>query len=87
MIKSPKRAITAMLNHAGVNDEELMTAFCGAEALINSRPLTYQSANVKDDVPLTPNHFLHGQRGDNLLQRSLMRLVIIQKDVGREYKN
>ena len=39
------------------------TSFCGAEALINSRPLTYQSANVRDNVPLTPNHFLHGQMG------------------------
>ena len=63
MIKSAKRAITAILKNAEVNDEELMTAFCGAEALINSRPLTYQSASVKDNIPLTPNHFLHGQVG------------------------
>jgi len=25
--------------------------------------LTYQSAEVKDNAPLTPNHFLHGQMG------------------------
>jgi len=30
---------------------------------INSRPLTYQSANSLDIVPLTPNRFLHGQLG------------------------
>ena len=63
MIKSAKRAIIAILSNADVKDEELMTAFCGAEALINSRPLTYQSADIKDNVPLTPNHFLHGQMG------------------------
>ena len=63
MIKSSKRAIMAILNNADVKDEELVTAFCGAEALITSRPLTYQSANIKDNVPLTPNHFLHGQMG------------------------
>ena len=40
-----------------------MTAFTGAESLINSRPLTYQSANPADDIPLTPNHFLQGQIG------------------------
>ena len=40
-----------------------MSAFTGAEALINSRPLTYQSADPKDDMPLTPNHLLHGQIG------------------------
>ena len=31
--------------------------------MINSRPLTYQTANPKDNVPLTPNHFLIGQIG------------------------
>jgi hypothetical protein len=39
------------------------TVVTGAEALINSRPLTYQSVHPNDDVPLTPNHFLHGQMG------------------------
>ena len=63
MIKAAKRAILAILSNADVNDEELMTAFTGAEALINSGPLTYQSANPNDDVPLTPNHFLQGQIG------------------------
>uniref|UniRef100_A0A8W8P1X9 CCHC-type domain-containing protein n=1 Tax=Magallana gigas TaxID=29159 RepID=A0A8W8P1X9_MAGGI len=63
MIKAAKRANYAVIGSADVTDEELMTAFAGAEALINSRPLTYQSANPNDDVPLTPNHFLHGQVG------------------------
>jgi len=63
MIKSAKRAINAILGNADVNDEELMTAIVGAEGLINSRPLTYQSSNSSDDIPLTPNHFLHGQMG------------------------
>jgi len=53
----------AILSKADVTDEELMTAFTGAEALINSRPLTYQLANPSDDVPITPNHILHGQIG------------------------
>ena len=63
MIKSAKRAIYAIMGNADVNDEELTTVFTGAEALINSRPLTYQSASPHDDTPLTPNHFLHGQAG------------------------
>ena len=33
--------------------------------MINSRPLTYQSANPEDTTPLTPNHFLLGQMGGN----------------------
>ena len=48
-----------------------MTAFTGAEALINSRPLTYQSANPSDDVPLRPNHFLHGQIGSQFAPESV----------------
>ena len=71
MIKAAKRAIFAILGSADVNDEELMTAFTGAEALINSRPLTYQSANPSDDVPLTPNHFLRGQIGGQFAPESV----------------
>ncbi|XP_046567596.1 uncharacterized protein LOC124275936 [Haliotis rubra] len=63
MIKSAKRAIFAILGSGDITDEELITAFVAAEGLINSRPLTYQSAHPGDDVPLTPNHFLHGQCG------------------------
>ena len=50
MIKSAKPAISAILGNADINDEELMTAIIGAEGLINSRSLTYQSANPVDDV-------------------------------------
>ena len=42
MIKAAKRAILAILGNADVTDEELMTAFTGAESLINSRPLKNQ---------------------------------------------
>ena len=61
MIKLAKKAIKDILGKADINDEELTSAMIGAEGLINSRPLTYQSANLADDVPLTPNHFIHGQ--------------------------
>ena len=63
MIKAAKRAILAILGNADITDEEQLTAFTEAESLLNSRPLTYQTANPEDDVPLTPNHFLHGQVG------------------------
>ena len=63
MIKVAKRAAYVILGSADVTDEELTTVFTGAEALINSRPLTYQSENPLDDVPLTPDHFLFRQVG------------------------
>ena len=41
MIKVAKRAVHAILGNAHITDEELMAAFTGAEALLNSRSLTY----------------------------------------------
>lgn len=63
MIKAAKRAISAILKSAEISDEELITACTGADSLMNSRPLTYQSANSSGCTPLTPNHFLFGQVG------------------------
>ena len=57
LIKAAKRATYALLGNAYVTDEELMAAFTGAEALVNSRLLTYQSASTSDDLPLTPNQW------------------------------
>ena len=71
LIKAAKRALYPILSQADVTDEELATAFTGAEALMNSRPLTYQSAHPSDDVPLTPNHFLFGQVGGQFAPESV----------------
>ncbi|XP_053400551.1 uncharacterized protein LOC128557312 [Mercenaria mercenaria] len=71
MIKRTKRATYAILQNASVTDEELMTAFAGAEGLINSRPLTYQTSNPADCIPLTPNNFLHGQIGGKFAPESV----------------
>ena len=49
MIKAAKRAVYAILGDADVTDEELMTAFTGAKALMNSRLLTdsNMAANIE----------------------------------------
>ena len=46
------KAIYAVLSSSDVTDEDLITVVTGAESFLISRPLTFQSANVKDDVPL-----------------------------------
>ena len=79
MIKAAKKAIRAILSNADINDEELMTTFIGVEALLNSRPLTYQSADSKDATPLTPNHFLHGQAGGLSAPESVDEIVLNPK--------
>ena len=71
MIKAAKKAVLAVLGNADVTDEELSTAFTGAESLINSRPLTYQSANASDYIPLTLNHFLHGKVGGQFVPKTV----------------
>ena len=38
-------------------------SFTGAESLLNSYPLTYLSAYIKDIMSLTLKHFLFGQLG------------------------
>ena len=63
MIKSAKKAIYRVLGSSNVTNEELITAVPRVESLVNARPLTYQSAAPRDVVPLTPNHFPHGQLG------------------------
>jgi hypothetical protein len=63
MVKSAKKALRTVIGDAEINDEELHTALCGAEKLLNSRPITYVSSDVNDMVPLTPNHFLVGSLG------------------------
>ncbi len=60
MIKSAKKALRAILGEADVTDEELHTAMCAFEGLLNSRPITYVSADPHDLTPLTPNHFIIG---------------------------
>ncbi|PFX12373.1 hypothetical protein AWC38_SpisGene23689 [Stylophora pistillata] len=63
MVKAAKKSTYAVVGERDVNDEELITVFAGVESLLNFRPLTYQSSDPRDDVPLTPNYFLHGQMG------------------------
>lgn len=70
MIKPAKKAVYGILNNADITDEELVTGFNGAEDLINSRPLTYQSSNIKDELPLTPNHFIFGRAGGQFTPQS-----------------
>ena len=70
-VKAAKKAIYAVVGDRDVTDEELITVSTGVESLLNSRPLTYQSSDPRDHVPLTPNHFLHGQMGGQFAPESV----------------
>ena len=66
MVKAAKRALNAIIGNADITDEEFHTFVVEVEGLLNSRPLTPASNDVNDNMPLTPNHFLHGQLGGQL---------------------
>ena len=63
LLKVAKQAMSCVLSKADLTDEELMTGVVGAEALMNSRHVTYQTSNVDDPDPLTTNHFLFSHHG------------------------
>ena len=51
-----------------INDEELTTAFILAENQMNSRPLMYQTREVGDLSPISPNDFLVGRVEDDYIE-------------------
>ena len=88
MIKSAKRAIRAILGDAEITNEELHTAICGAEGLLNSRPITYVSSSPHDMVPLTPSHFLVGNLGGQYLPLKIVQTKrSTRRSVGDVFNN
>ena len=71
LIKSAKRAIRAVLVNSEFTDSELQAAFIGAEDLLNSRPLGYQTNDPNDHRVLTPASFLHGRLDGSNLPKSI----------------
>ncbi|XP_062558210.1 uncharacterized protein LOC134223091 [Armigeres subalbatus] len=61
MVRSIKTAVeTAYTNNRKLDDEALETFMVEAEAIVNSRPLTYLPLTSEESEALTPNHFLLG---------------------------
>lgn len=60
MIRSVKTCLKKKLRKAALNFEDLQTNLIEVEAIINSRPLTYNSNEMRET--LTPSHFLSGKR-------------------------
>ncbi|XP_062717003.1 uncharacterized protein LOC134292164 [Aedes albopictus] len=69
LVRSVKVAIGAMLEAPRKPDDETMeTILYEAEAMVNSRPLTYIPLESADEEALTPNHFILGSsNGEKLL--------------------
>ncbi|XP_032235493.1 uncharacterized protein LOC116617159 [Nematostella vectensis] len=59
MVQTTKRVLKSLLNEQIVSDEVLLTVMAETVNIINSRPLTRNSDDIEDEMPLTPNHLLH----------------------------
>ena len=57
-IRSIRRILESLLASQSLKEETLRTIFCEVENILNSRPLTPVSSDVRDDPPLSPNDIL-----------------------------
>lgn len=53
-----KKILYSIIKEQTLDDESLQTALCEVEAIMNDRPITDASQDVKDPEPLTPIHRL-----------------------------
>jgi len=60
-IRTVRKILNALLIEQTFSEETLHTLLCEVECVMNNRPLTPVSADLRDEVPLTPNHLLHLQ--------------------------
>lgn len=58
LVQMVKQILRKILGRAALDYEELLTVLCDCERIINARPLTYVSEDIRDISPLTPEMFL-----------------------------
>ena len=61
-----KRAFLTTLWSSRLTREVFDTITVGCESLLNNRPLTLVSSDIKDATPITPNHFFLGRPCPNV---------------------
>ncbi|XP_058817217.1 uncharacterized protein LOC131680521 [Topomyia yanbarensis] len=60
LVRSIKIAMTNLPQERKMDDDALHTAVVEAEAIVNTRPLTYLPLDSAEQEAITPNHFLLG---------------------------
>ena len=81
MIQSVKRCLRKTIGRGRLTMDELVTATTEVEVIVNSRPLSYLSAeDIKE--PLTPSHLITGCRLLSLQDPTTEILMILLKWIG-----
>ena len=79
MVISTKHCLRKMIGQAKFTHDELLTAVIEVEAIINSRPLSYVSADDLEEQ-LTPSHLVTGRRILSLPENLCYREEIYDED-------
>ena len=58
LVRVMKLSLLHVIKDRILTDFQMLTVFTEVENIVNNRPLTRNSDNVKDFEALTPNHFL-----------------------------
>ena len=66
VIRSIRKILRALLGDQLVSDEMLLTLMAEVQGILNGRPLTPVSSDLRDLEPLTPNHLLLLKANPNL---------------------
>ena len=66
LVQFVKRALLLNLGSAKLTWDVFSTIVIETESLVNARPLTHVRSDIKDEDPLTPNHFLIGRAFPNV---------------------
>ena len=77
-----KASLKKVLGRSYVSLLDLQTIIVEIEAILNDRPLTYVSPDLKDPEPLTPAHLLYGRRIVSLPHPMIEGEVIDDPDYG-----
>ena len=76
------------LGNASLKADELETFLIGAEAVINSRPLTYQYEDFNEPIPISPSDILVGRRLTTLpiAERSVEPTTISRGEISKQFR-
>ena len=86
LIKYVKRSLKAIIKDRIFTEDCLYTFLCEVEFILNGRPLTSISDDIKDLEPFTPKHLLIGSSSSNFSPREFNSDEINLRKNGVQFK-